>query len=213
MACNATLAGSSIKLDTNKHKYSYIAGFQIAQSLKRDGAALDVDVFAQAIKDVFSEATLKMTREEMVAFLQERQARISREKESLAKENQQAEIKFLAANRKKAGVVELPSGIQYQELQAGSGDQPKSTDMVTVHYQGTLLDGTEFDSSYRRDKPASFRLDQVIMGWREILPLMKTGAKWRAVIPASLAYGSRGMGGVIGPDATLMFDIELLKIN
>ncbi|MCP4042852.1 MAG: FKBP-type peptidyl-prolyl cis-trans isomerase [Gammaproteobacteria bacterium] len=209
----AAVTEAAATLDTNKQKFSYIAGFQIAQSLKRDGTDLDIEAFSQAIQDVFTQTTLKMNREEMMAFLQVRKERMAREKEASAEKNRQAEKTFLDANRQQEGVVELPNGIQYQELKAGDGAQPKSSDEVTVHYRGTLLDGAVFDSSYQRGKPVSFRLDQVIKGWQETLPLMKTGAKWRAVIPASLAYGSRGMGGVIGPDATLIFEIELLKIN
>ncbi len=120
---------------------------------------------------------------------------------------------FLEQNRKQEGVTETASGLQYTILEEGAGDSPKARDTVTVHYRGTLVDGTEFDSSYSRNQPASFPLDGVIKGWTEGLQLMKVGGKTRFFIPPDLAYGSRGAGGIIGPDATLIFDVELLSIG
>ena len=128
--------------------------------------------------------------------------------------NQNEGETFLAENTKKDGVKTLPSGLQYKVVREGAGASPKATDKVTTHYRGTLLDGTEFDSSYRRNEPASFGVSQVIKGWQEALQLMKTGAKWQLFIPANLAYGEQGApGGTIGPNATLIFDIELISID
>jgi FKBP-type peptidyl-prolyl cis-trans isomerase FklB len=120
---------------------------------------------------------------------------------------------FLAANAKKEGVVTLPSGLQYQILTEGQGENPKATDQVTVQYRGTLIDGTEFDSSYSRGQPATFRLNQVIKGWTEALQLMKPGAKWKLFVPAALAYGDKGAGPKIGPNSTLIFEVELISVK
>ncbi|HYG75749.1 MAG TPA: FKBP-type peptidyl-prolyl cis-trans isomerase [Planctomycetota bacterium] len=121
--------------------------------------------------------------------------------------------KFLAENAKKPGVVTRPSGLQYKVLKEGTGASPKKTDVVTTHYRGTLINGKEFDSSYARREPASFGVNQVIAGWTEALQLMKVGSKWELYIPSNLAYGPRGAGGVIGPDETLIFEVELLSID
>ena len=120
---------------------------------------------------------------------------------------------FLAENKNKEGVVTLPSGLQYKVITAGAGPTPKLTDTVTTHYRGTLIDGTEFDSSYKRNQPATFQVNGVIAGWTEALQLMHVGSKWQLFIPANLGYGARGAGGKIGPNATLIFDIELLAIK
>ncbi|MDQ7010964.1 MAG: FKBP-type peptidyl-prolyl cis-trans isomerase [Mariprofundaceae bacterium] len=128
-------------------------------------------------------------------------------------ENARAGKAFLKENARKEGVVTRPSGLQYRILRAGNGNRPRYTDEVTVHYRGTHLDGSEFDNSYSRGKPAVFRLNRVIPGWTEALQLMREGAKWQLFIPPELAYGSRGAGSAIGPNETLVFDVELLKIN
>ncbi len=129
------------------------------------------------------------------------------------KKNLEAGQAFLEANKKKEGVVTLPSGLQYKIITEGKGKQPKSTDTVVAHYRGTLTNGTEFDSSYKRNEPATFPVAGVIKGWQEVLPLMKEGAKWQVYIPAELAYGPRGAGDVIGPNEVLVFDIELLSVK
>jgi FKBP-type peptidyl-prolyl cis-trans isomerase FklB len=133
--------------------------------------------------------------------------------EALLKKNLEAGQAFLEANKKKEGVVTLPSGLQYKIITEGKGKQPKSTDTVVAHYRGTLTNGTEFDSSYKRNEPATFPVAGVIKGWQEVLPLMKEGAKWQVYIPAELAYGPRGAGDVIGPNEVLVFDIELLSVK
>ena len=129
------------------------------------------------------------------------------------KKNLEAGQAFLEANKKKEGVVTLPSGLQYKIITEGTGKQPKSTDTVVAHYRGTLINGTEFDSSYKRNEPATFPVAGVIKGWQEVLPLMKEGAKWQVYIPAELAYGPRGAGDIIGPNEVLVFDIELLSVK
>jgi FKBP-type peptidyl-prolyl cis-trans isomerase len=148
---------------------------------------------------------------------------MAKQQEQAAKQQEQAKVvseknkkdgeAFLAANKKKDGVVTMPSGLQYKVLVAGKGKSPKATDTVTVNYKGTLIDGTEFDSSYKRGKPASFPLNQVIPGWTEAVQLMKEGAKWELYVPSSLAYGERGAGANIGGNATLIFEVELLSIK
>jgi FKBP-type peptidyl-prolyl cis-trans isomerase FklB len=129
------------------------------------------------------------------------------------KKNLEAGQAFLEANKKKEGVVTLPSGLQYKVLTEGKGKQPKSSDSVIAHYRGTLINGTEFDSSYKRNEPATFPVQGVVKGWQEALPLMKEGAKWQIYIPADLAYGPRGAGQAIGPNETLIFDIELISVK
>lgn len=133
--------------------------------------------------------------------------------DSPGQKNQKEGEAFLAANGKKPGVKTLPSGLQYEVIKAGAGKQPAATDTVTVHYKGTLINGTEFDSSYKRGQPASFPLNQVIKGWTEGVQLMKEGAKYRFFIPPQLAYGARGAGGLIGPNSTLIFDVELISVQ
>jgi FKBP-type peptidyl-prolyl cis-trans isomerase len=136
----------------------------------------------------------------------------AQERAAARQKNLQAGEEFLAENAKRDGVVSLPSGLQYRVLEPGSGRQPAATDTVTVHYRGTLIDGTEFDSSYSRNKPATFRADRVIEGWREALQLMPEGAKWELFIPARLGYGERG-AGKIQPDSTLIFEVQLIKVE
>lgn len=208
----ANTAGA-VDLKTDDQKFSYVAGFQIAQSLKRDGMAMDVDAFVQAIRDVLTDATLKMSHDEMLAVVQARRDKVMKSRSELITRKQAEEKTYLEANSKKDGVKALPNGIQYKVLKEGNGDQVKAGDTVSVNYRGTLLDGTEFDSSYKRGKPATFATDQVIEGWQAVLPLMHEGDKWEVVIPAKLAYGDNGKGGVIGPAEPLVFEIELIDVK
>lgn len=199
---------------TEKEKLSYTVGFQIAAGLKRDGMDLDVKAINQAIKDVLGGKKPQMTPDQMRATMQAFQKKKRDDYMALAKKNESAGEAFLAKNKKKAGVVELPSGLQYMVIKQGSGKKPKATDTVVANYRGTLVNGTEFDSSYTRGKPATFSLNGVIAGWREALQLMPEGAKWKVFIPSKLAYGMRGAGGgKIGPNETLVFDIELVSIK
>lgn len=200
-------------LNSDKEKFSYTVGFQIGQSLREDGLDIDVAALSQAIRDVMAGNEPRLSMEEMQTAVQSFQTQQMEAREAIARDNLRAGQSFLADNRAKSGVVETDSGLQYQVIEEGSGKQPADTDTVRVHYRGTLINGTEFDSSHSRGEPATFPVNAVIPGWREVLPLMKVGAKWKVFIPADLAYGERGAGANIGPNETLLFDIELLAIE
>lgn len=200
-------------LKTEKQKFSYTVGHQVGQNLKRQNLDVDPRIVSQGVQDVLSGAAPKLKPEEMQAAIQAYQKKELEKREALAKKNQEAGQAFLEANKKKEGIVVLPSGIQYKVIKDGGGKQPKATDTVEVHYRGTLINGTEFDSSYKRNEPATFQVNGVIHGWQEILPLMKEDSKWQAFIPAEHAYGAQGAGGAIGPNETLIFEIELLAIK
>jgi FKBP-type peptidyl-prolyl cis-trans isomerase FklB len=204
------------KLASDKERLSYAIGVQIGKSLKGDGltsAEIDPSVMGQAIGDVISDGKLQLSVQEMQAALQAFQQKKAAEREAQAKANKEAGDKFRAENKKKKGVKETKDGIQYEILKKGEGEKPKATDTVTVNYVGKLINGKVFDSSIERHHPATFPLNGVIKGWTEILPMMPEGSKWRVVIPPELAYGERGAGGVIGPNETLIFEIELLSIK
>jgi FKBP-type peptidyl-prolyl cis-trans isomerase FklB len=201
------------QLSTQQQKFSYAVGFQIAQGLKRDGIEIDHKAFSQAVEDVMRGRKPQLTAAEMQAAVQRFREDKAREQAQVAEKNAKAGEAFMAANKKKKGVVTLPSGLQYKVIKAGTGARPKPTDTVVVNYRGALINGQVFDSSYKRGEPATFQVNQVIKGWQEALPLMKEGAKWQVVIPPDLAYGPRGAGSVIGPNETLVFDIELVSIK
>ncbi len=194
--------------------FCFAAGVNIAYNLREQGVKeLNADIIAKAMEMVFNnDSTLNMSREESLSVLQEKLKQFADEKAAAAKEKS---AKFLEENKKKPGVTALPNGLQYEVLNAGpaGGMMPKASDTVVVHYVGTLTDGTEFDNSVKRGEPATFPLNGVIRGWTEILQLMPKGSKWKVVIPSDLAYGDRGAGGVIAPNSTLIFDIELLDIK
>ncbi len=198
-------------------KLSYALGIGIGSQLAGMGAkGLNIDDFAQAVKDVISGTPLKVNNAEAQSLVQaffqeqeEKQRAAAAEAGKVAKADGES---FLAENAKKEGVVVLPSGLQYQVLKEGNGKKPSSTDQVKCHYEGTLIDGTIFDSSYQRNEPATFGLNQVIAGWTEGVQLMSEGAKYRFFIPYNLAYGERGAGAQIPPFAALVFDVELLKV-
>ncbi len=202
----------ALDLDTDKKRFSYIVGMQVGQQIKGDNIDLDEAAFMAAIKDRMTGAKLQINPADIQATL----TRIQKQREidiaKLAETNQAAGQKFLAANKDKTGVKTLPSGVQYKIINPGTGASPKASDTVEVNYRGTLIDGVEFDSSYSRGQPASFPVNGVIKGWQEVLQVMKEGAKWQIVVPSGLAYGENGAGGAIGPNATLIFDVELLKI-
>jgi FKBP-type peptidyl-prolyl cis-trans isomerase FklB len=200
-------------LKTDKQKFSYTAGYQIGQNLKRQNLDLDSKTFSQGVQDAITNAKPRLKPEEMQAAVQAQQKKDMDKQAAVAKKNLDAGQAFLEANKKKDGVVTLPSGLQYKVVTEGKGKQPKSTDTVVAHYRGTLINGAEFDSSYQRNEPATFPVGGVIKGWQETLPLMKEGAKWQVYIPSDLAYGPRGAGGEIGPNETLIFDIELLSVK
>ncbi|MDH3671068.1 MAG: FKBP-type peptidyl-prolyl cis-trans isomerase [Gammaproteobacteria bacterium] len=194
---------------TDHEKFSYAIGYQIAESVKRQKIKVDVDSLIQAIRDDLSGAPLRISQPEMQAVVAAYQQKIFQE---LSDKNEKAGKKYLAANKKEKGVVELPSGLQYKIVKAGNGKKPVSSDTVTVHYRGTSIDGTEFDSSYARGEPATFQVATIISGWQEALVLMSEGAKWQVFIPPALAYGAGGAGQSIGPNETLVFEIELVSI-
>lgn len=200
-------------LKTDKQKFSYTAGYQIGQNLKRQNLDLDTKAFSQGTQDAISGKPAQLKPEEMQAAVQNQQKKDMEKQEALAKKNLEAGMAFLEANKKKEGVTTTPSGLQYKIVTAGKGKQPKSEDTVVAHYRGTLINGTEFDSSYQRNEPATFPVHGVIKGWQEVLPLMQEGAKWQVYIPSDLAYGPRGAGGAIGPNEVLIFDIELLSVK
>jgi len=210
LSCNAK---GSKKLNTQKQKVSYSIGLDIGNNFKQNAIDIDADKLLLGIKDALSGAKPKLTEEEiravMMQFQQDRQSAQSK----VGAANLEKGKKFLEANKKKPGVVVLPDGLQYKIITQGKGSKPSATDKVTVNYKGTLIDGTEFDSSYKRGQPASFPVNGVIKGWTEILQLMPVGSKWEVYIPAELAYGERGAGGSIGPNETLIFTIELLSID
>lgn len=195
-------------------KFSYIMGVQIGKQLKNQGLKdIDADEVSQAIKDVLNDRDLAMSETEMQELLTAKQQQLSAERAAKASEAKQAGEKFLGKNKSKPGVVTLDNGLQYRVLKAGSGTKPTATNSVVAHYSGTLIDGTEFDSSYKRGQPATFPVNGVIQGWQQILPLMATGSTWEVYIPADLAYGERGAGGSIGPNETLIFKIELIDVK
>jgi FKBP-type peptidyl-prolyl cis-trans isomerase FklB len=204
-------------LKTEKEKVSYIIGVNIGRNLKTQSVDVDPDMVSKGMKDVASSGKLLMTDEEMkatmTAFQQEMMKKRQEELEKVGGKNKAEGEAFLAANKKKPGVITLPSGLQYKVITKGKGKSPKATDKVTVNYRGTLIDGTEFDSSYKRGEPASFPVNGVIKGWTEALQLMKEGSKWELFIPPDLAYGEKGAGNVIGPNATLIFEVELLSVG
>lgn len=198
-------------------KVSYALGIGIGRQLSQMGAAdLNIDDFAQAIKDVIagdlklSEAEAQQIVQEFFAKQEEKQKAEAAEKGKAAKQDGE---KFLAENGKKEGVITTASGLQYQVLREGNGQSPKATDTVECHYEGTLIDGTKFDSSYDRGQTATFPLNQVIAGWTEGLQLMKEGGKYRFFIPYELGYGERGAGASIPPFSTLVFDVELVSVK
>ncbi len=190
---------------------SYALGVNIGQNLKAQGMdSINVEMLSKAFSDVLKGNSLLIATDKAEAVLNEYFSKLQAEK---AEKNKLAGIKFLEENKKKPGVVTLPSGLQYSVIKEGTGEIPKETDKVTTHYHGTLMDGTVFDSSVDRGQPASFPVNGVIKGWVEALQLMKTGSKWKLVVPSELAYGERGAGGKIGPGATLIFEVELISID
>lgn len=221
--CNESDAGAkSLEIKTPEQKSSYVLGMNLAKQFEQGGVEVDVDAFAQALKDVQMKAEPRMSDEEMAATMQafqatmqakqqEMQQKALAEREASAEVNKAAGVAFLAANGKKDGVVTLESGLQYKIITAGTGAKPNLEAPVEVHYRGTTIDGEQFDSSYDRGQPAQFRLNQVISGWTEGLQLMTEGSKWELYIPSELAYGAGGSGPKIGPNSTLIFEVELLK--
>lgn len=198
-------------------KLSYALGIGIGRQLSQMGAdSLNIDDFAQAIKDIIGGQPLQVSDSEaqqlVNSFFQEQEAKQRAAAAEKGKAAKEAGEQFLAENAKKDGIITLPSGLQYQVLKEGNGKQPKATDRVKCHYEGTLIDGTMFDSSIQRGEPAVFGLNQVIAGWTEGVQLMQEGAKYRFFIPYNLGYGEHGAGATIPPFAALVFDVELIEV-
>jgi FKBP-type peptidyl-prolyl cis-trans isomerase FklB len=192
-------------------KISYALGMNIAQSLSSSGLdKLEYDDFLKGLKSILEEEIPAMGMDEANQLLQQHFKAIQEQKQV---EGRQEAAEFFSTNGQRSGVVTLESGLQYEVINEGNGDKPLATDRVQCHYHGTLLNGTVFDSSVQRGEPAVFPVNGVIQGWVEALQLMPVGSKWRLYVPSDLAYGSHGAGGVIGPDATLIFEVELLEIE
>ena len=204
-------------LEDEKQKLSYSIGYQVGGDFRRQSLEIDPELVVKGVVDAQEGSEPLMTPEEMRQALtelrQQAAAAAKQQREEQAAKNQAVGEAFLADNAKREVVSTLPSGLQYQVLSEGKGDPPGPTDTVTVHYRGTLIDGSEFDSSYGRGHPATFPLDRVIRGWTEGLLLMRPGAKYRLYVPPELAYGEDGAGTRIGPNATLLFEVELLSIQ
>ncbi|MFT5132608.1 MAG: FKBP-type peptidyl-prolyl cis-trans isomerase FklB [Gammaproteobacteria bacterium] len=198
---------------TENEKFSYAVGVQIAQDISRQNFQLDLDSFVQAMRDIISSTPLKVSVEDMKQALLSYRDKEQKKQDTAGNVNKIEGEKFLAANKTKEGVVSVPGGLQYKIITKGEGPKPTSDSSVLVHYRGTLLNGKEFDSSYTRGEPISLNLKNVIQAWQIALPMMQTGAKWQLYVPSNLAYGPQAAGPDIGPNSTLIFDIELISIN
>lgn len=216
--------GQTPGLKTDKEKLSYAMGMDLGNQLRLQSVEIDAELFKQGLRDALSGAKTLLTETEvraaiagLQAGLQKKQTALQNEQmlamKKLAEKNQKEGEAFLAQNKTKEGVVTLPSGLQYRILKAGEGKRPSLSDTVVCHYRGTTLDGKEIDSSYKRDKPQAVPVTDFNKGWTEALVLMPVGSKWQLFIPPSLAYGERGASGVIGPNVTLIFELELLSIQ
>ena len=209
-SCN-NVDTSNSELLTQMDSVSYSLGVSVANNLKSSGfETIESSAISAAFNDVFSENDVKISEEDANALIQDYFMELSQKKSQEATNKGQA---FLDENATKEGVVTTASGLQYQVLTEGQGAKPVASDEVTVHYHGTLIDGTVFDSSVDRGQPATFPVGGVIQGWVEALQLMNVGSKYKLFIPSNLAYGERGAGGTIGPNETLIFEVELLSIN
>ncbi len=210
------LAQTVTPLTTPEQKTAYAIGQEIGKNLKSTGMPVDVSLLTQGLTEALAGAPARLTPEEtqqlMMAFQQAAQTKHQEAKQQLEAAGIAEGKKFLEDNAKKKDVKTLPSGLQYKVEKLGNGPSPMATDMVKVHYRGTLINGKEFDSSYKRGEPAQFGVNQVIKGWTEALQKMRVGAKWKLFIPAELAYGAQGAGDDIGPNSTLIFDVELIEI-
>ena len=204
-------------LNSQKKKVSYAIGLDIGQNFKARAMDLDMDILVQGLRDSQKADKPLLSTEEiqkvMTQFQQDMMKAEQEKRMAQGQGNKAKEEAFLKENVQKPGIKVTASGLQYKVISEGTGPQPKASDTVKVHYRGTLLDGTEFDSSYKRNEPAVFPLNGVIKGWTEALQLMKVGSKWQVFLPSTLAYGERGAGQIIGPNATLIFEVELLAIE
>ena len=209
------LAETKAAPKTKKEKVGYSIGVNIGKDLKMKTQELDINnaFLIQGIKDAINGSKTIMSEQDMEATMMSFQQEMAGKMKNIAEKNKKEGEAFLEANKKKDGVITLPSGLQYKILKEGSGAKPTATQTVKCNYRGTLIDGKEFDSSYKRGEPTEFPVGQVIKGWTEALQLMPVGSKWQLFIPSNLAYGENGGGQIIGPNATLIFDIELISIK
>ena len=212
----APAAATEVVLETTEQRLSYGIAYGLGQRMAADAVPMDVDAFSAGLRDAVSGREPRMTQEEIAAEMQAYQEQAVAEQQAaqaqLAEANAAAAATFLQENGAREGVVTTDSGLQYEVLEAGEGPTPGPEDSVEVHYRGTLIDGTEFDSSYSRGETVTFGVGQVIAGWTEALQLMPVGSKWKLVIPPELGYGAGGAGQVIGPNAALVFEVELIDI-
>jgi FKBP-type peptidyl-prolyl cis-trans isomerase len=208
---------SASAFKTQKDKVSYAIGMNVGATLHRQGIDIDPKVVQQGLQDALAGGKMLLSEEEERAVLTELQADMRKKQQEKMQQAAEANKKegdaFLTANKGKDGVVTLPSGLQYKIITSGTGPKPSASDSVVCNYRGTLIDGKEFDSSYKRGQPATFPVSGVIKGWTEALQLMPVGSKWQLFVPSDLAYGERGQGGDIGPNATLVFEVELISIE
>ena len=209
-------AAAEVTLDTPAERLSYGIAYGLGKRMANDGVPMDADAFSTGLRDALDGAVPRLTQEEIQAEMQAYQEKAAAEQAAvqaeLADANLEASAAFLAENGARDGVTVTDSGLQYEILETGEGEIPGPEDTVEVHYRGTLVDGTEFDSSYKRGEPVTFGVGQVIAGWTEALQLMPVGSKWKLAIPPELGYGAGGAGQVIGPNAALIFEVELLSI-
>jgi FKBP-type peptidyl-prolyl cis-trans isomerase len=212
-----TPAKKPVVLTTQKDKVSYAIGMSMAKSVQRQSLDVEPDILVKGLRDVLAGNKPLLTDEEASATLTAMQTDMRAKQQEKAQQaavsNKKEGEDFLAANKSKEGVVTLPSGLQYKVLKQGSGPKPSASDSVVCNYRGTLINGTEFDSSYKRGQPLTIPVNGVIKGWTEALQLMPVGSKWQLFVPSDLAYGQRGAGQDIGPNATLIFEVELLSIQ
>lgn len=199
-----------------REQLGYCLGLDFGSRIKADGVEVEFAGLVAGLRDALSGAEPQLSDEQIDAvmsrFQQSMQQKAEEQMADIAAENEAKGAAFLAENKSKEGVQETPSGLQYRIVEEGEGESPGPTDVVRCHYEGTLIDGTVFDSSYKRGQPAEFGVNQVIAGWTEALQMMKPGAKWEVFLPSGIAYGPRGAGGAIGPNETLIFTIELLGV-
>ncbi len=217
LLAGVAVAQDAPALKSPKEKLSYALGMDLGNQLRKQSIEVDAAIFTQGLKDAISAGKTLLTEEEARATITELQNELRKKQTEAAKvlgdKNKKEGDAFLAANKAKEGVVTLESGLQYKIMKTGDGKKPTADDTVVCNYRGTLIDGTEFDSSYKRNQPATFQVKGVIKGWTEALQLMPAGSKWQLFIPSSLAYGERGAGGSIGPNATLLFEVELISVK
>ena len=216
-AAGSQAAAPAPAFKTQKEKLSYAIGMEMGKGVKSQGLDVDPTILMQGLKDALSDAKPQMSEDELrqviTALQQEIRQKQMQVQEAAAAENKTKGDAFLAENAKKEGMVVLPDGLQYKILTAGQGKKPAESDTVLCNYKGTFVDGSEFDSSAKAGKPVPFEVKNVIPGFKEVLQLMPVGSKWQVFVPSNLAYGERGAGGVIGPNATLIFEIELVSIQ